>query len=460
MKNLLLFLFMACLFPVFSQDYKVINKVSNRCYTIFDGQHFGLLYDGTIVQKMEFSEYDYGDGLIVFNRELASVCWNNRGEEVLRFNDANMSLTEDNNYLIARKNGKDALYSRTGKQIVPFGSYEFDFYAEGVLIKDSIGQQAYFSDLGNEILPFSDKKIEVLDDYEDILAVKNNDVMRVYLGHNMMILPSSFSPFSDYTFASDHEVTVEEYLYFLGSQQNTGYIMNSDNTQTVDLPYLLPDTTRIEPKLLPLYRYVFPLLTGDNYTDNKTKVKLPTGTADLYMPFKLKKSMKKLAKFPVTGITKEQAEMYCNWLNMVCEEYSGYYTFDSYADFRLPTAAEWEKIASDGMDVDCRRNGIPDSLNEKGCMMFIYNSTAQCENYPGYLKASGGGGSISSQSGPVDNEDRYHVFGNVAEMVDENGTAKGGSYAHSAKSANMKSDIQYTNPEPWLGFRIVGEYHY
>ena len=478
MKNLLLFYLITVSLPVFSQDYKVIKKISKRCSTIFDGEYFGLLYNNEIVQKMEYSEYDFNDGLIVFNKDQASVCWNDRGEEVLRLNDGNMMLTEDYNYLLANKReSQQALYNRSGKEIVPFGNYEFEFYEDGVLIKkivpdfelntngeqiqNSGNQFAYFSKSGEEILPFDSKTITVVGEYEDMLTVTDNKVTRLYLSHNPPVLPYRFSQFSDYAFALDHEVTIEEYLYFLGNQQETGLLLNEDMTQIIPVSDLLPDTNKVEEKLRPLYRYVFPQLLNEDFESFKTEVNLTTRhTQTLYMSFQLNKDMKKLAQFPVTGITKAQAEKYCEWLSAMCSEYMDYDVDGAWFDFRLPTPGEWEKIASDGMNVDSRRYAVPDSVNNEGCMMFVYNSTAQCKNYSYYLKSSKGGGAVPSTSGPVDAEFRYHAFGNVAEMTSEDYIAKGGSYIHTAKTANLKNNISYSSPEPWLGFRIVGEYRY
>ncbi|MFM8911488.1 MAG: formylglycine-generating enzyme family protein, partial [Flammeovirgaceae bacterium] len=49
------------------------------------------------------------------------------------------------------------------------------------------------------------------------------------------------------------------------------------------------------------------------------------------------------------------------------------------------------------------------------------------------------------------------MIGNVAEMVAEDGIAKGGSWAHTLDQSRIVNRQYYTKPEAWLGFRCVCE---
>ena len=105
-----------------------------------------------------------------------------------------------------------------------------------------------------------------------------------------------------------------------------------------------------------------------------------------------------------------------------------------------------------------RKNNCLDSLNKEGCMLLNYNASSTCKNYDDYLKYSYGKGSTFANSFNPDYNGIYNIFGNVAEMVFENGLAKGGSYFHSAKKCALTNTMEYENAEPWLGFRVVAEF--
>jgi hypothetical protein len=51
-----------------------------------------------------------------------------------------------------------------------------------------------------------------------------------------------------------------------------------------------------------------------------------------------------------------------------------------------------------------------------------------------------------------------NMIGNVAEMVDKKGIAKGGTWADKIKDCGIKNNIPYVNANEWLGFRCVCEY--
>jgi hypothetical protein len=42
--------------------------------------------------------------------------------------------------------------------------------------------------------------------------------------------------------------------------------------------------------------------------------------------------------------------------------------------------------------------------------------------------------------------------------TDESTISKGGSYNHTAAKAAVNNSIDFQNPTPWLGFRMVLEY--
>lgn len=51
-----------------------------------------------------------------------------------------------------------------------------------------------------------------------------------------------------------------------------------------------------------------------------------------------------------------------------------------------------------------------------------------------------------------------NLLGNVAEMTQTNGIAKGGSWYHGLNQTVIGAKIEYQEPAPWLGFRCVIEF--
>ena len=49
------------------------------------------------------------------------------------------------------------------------------------------------------------------------------------------------------------------------------------------------------------------------------------------------------------------------------------------------------------------------------------------------------------------------MIGNVAEMVAEEGIAKGGSWYHTYEDSKLSLDLNYTEASEWLGFRCICE---
>ena len=457
MKTILtLFLLLPSIF--FAQKVNEVARLSkkSKCWVTERDGFYGLAKSGESILTNKFEYYNIYNGLVSFSGEGYSIVYDDQGNKLVELKNGELEVGEFPNFIVGMSGGKTALYSKKGKEIVPFGKYNFDYYEDGVIIKnEETNERAFFDLEGNNLVPFIEKEI-YHDDYEKILAVRYDSAFTVF-SNDKFYLPPHSSILDELTFVSDREVTVGEYLNFLGSQKVEGVLYDLKTNVSIDVMKLLPDTMHVETKLLPLYRSIFPVLTSEDYPEFGIEIELASTSGDIYLPFKIDKELKPLLNFPVTGVTKYQAEQYCLWLQ---NQYMNHESEDYYAmvSFQLPTEEQWEKLATQALRPENIAKQMPDSLNKENCMLLIYNSLVQCKNYSSYLKGSLGGGSVPVKSPILDMKGRSHVYGNVAEMTRTEGIAKGGSFYHPAIKATVSSDIQYTGPEPWLGFRIVGQY--
>jgi formylglycine-generating enzyme required for sulfatase activity len=153
--------------------------------------------------------------------------------------------------------------------------------------------------------------------------------------------------------------------------------------------------------------------------------------------------------YPVVGISYEQALGFCKWrtervkMFLTRKKDFKHHNFE----YRLPTKAEWEKLAessagyinNEGKDekgiyrLNCRLP-IDDLKNHKSDNADVTAPvTAYSKNFVGL----------------------YNMVGNVAEMVNEKGTCKGGGWRNLLEECRVGKDTEYTKPTAWLGFRCI-----
>jgi hypothetical protein len=192
--------------------------------------------------------------------------------------------------------------------------------------------------------------------------------------------------------------------------------------------------------------------------------------------------------YPVSGVSREQAEAFCRWRSAVVT--AAYNTSNKLTandpnylriHYRLPTEAEWEYAAEgySGLPYGVNRAHGYFRINPKAATYLrtraqLTQSEEQvrtaieafnraepltvqfnCKREVPYFLTLPTPGYIFDL--PQNDFGLYHMNGNVAELVQESGITKGGSYRDPLEACMVKARGTYTGPAPTIGFRCVCE---
>ena len=192
--------------------------------------------------------------------------------------------------------------------------------------------------------------------------------------------------------------------------------------------------------------------------------------------------------YPVVGISYEQVLAFCEWRSRVISKMinrgkpgasDSLATEQIVVESRLPTEAEWEQaaLAKRGLPYGSKCTVFPIHINPDAAAYFqqrsgstvapgqiradikAYNKTRPVRsaiNYdqpePYFLRLAS---PAYAYGGPVNDYRVYNLLGNVAEMIQERGIAKGGSYRDPLAACTASSRSPYTGPAPTVGFRCI-----
>jgi hypothetical protein len=165
-------------------------------------------------------------------------------------------------------------------------------------------------------------------------------------------------------------------------------------------------------------------------------------------------------EYPVVNISREGAELYCNWLTQELMNFVGEKKKGMYNDIRLPYRAEWVKAASaEGRQLPYPWDG-QFLRNSKGC--FLANHKPTDSTY----QDDGGFFTVKVNSYTANSYGLYNMSGNAAEMVYDHvqtkspGTAGGGwmNNAEEIKILGPDPHKGLTEAHPNVGFRVVMTY--
>lgn len=178
--------------------------------------------------------------------------------------------------------------------------------------------------------------------------------------------------------------------------------------------------------------------------------------------------------YPIVGITYESATAYCAWLT---EEYRKI-SPELPITFRLPSEAEWMEagyagdstylIPMTGKEKNrLRRDGsvkprdLPERFNlcypDPLCLEYKGENEFEIEKgCPGY-RLDGYTFTAPVNTFPASRLGAYHLGGNAAEMVQEKGISKGGSWYDYPYALRLEKQGTYEGPDARVGFRVFAE---
>lgn len=164
--------------------------------------------------------------------------------------------------------------------------------------------------------------------------------------------------------------------------------------------------------------------------------------------------------FPVVSISYDAALLYCDWLTQQYNDADPKKRQYKKVKFRLPSEAEWEQAARANRAAVLYPWGGNMVTNQKGCFLGNFNVEREkpCEGCPAKAEANDGGWFTTPVTTYFPNDlGLYNMSGNVSEMVNAKGVAKGGSWYHSPDAAKITAQQTYEGAQPYVGFRIFME---
>lgn len=158
--------------------------------------------------------------------------------------------------------------------------------------------------------------------------------------------------------------------------------------------------------------------------------------------------------YPVVGISWKQAKQFCAWRSdrviehvIINKELKPKKNYPTKVTYRLPTTQEWEHIAN---------SGYSEKTMNKFEIKYANSPKANFRSLESNITNTTNTTSPAFQYWP-NKFGVYNMLGNVAEMTDQEGVAKGGSWVQLEEEVTITKVFEYKKPTNWVGFRCICE---
>lgn len=181
----------------------------------------------------------------------------------------------------------------------------------------------------------------------------------------------------------------------------------------------------------------------------------PKGTDKDFM----NRSYKIESDIPITGVSVQDTKEYALWYQGILDEMHPFLAEAYEWELCLATPDEMKKLLKENT-INASGYGelltLSDSVNVTRCALFNYRRDTECEGTADQMKKLGyWKGIVPNWSYFPSVNGIINLFGNVAEMTNEEGVALGGSWKQYGKECSPQSLFRYDLPKDWVGFRLV-----
>ncbi len=173
--------------------------------------------------------------------------------------------------------------------------------------------------------------------------------------------------------------------------------------------------------------------------------------------------------YPVVNVSKEGAELYCQWLT---EKYDSISGGELKLKFRLPDHIEWLRAVRGNQMLNTYAWGGPYLRNSKGMILANFlnfgseNITKNQETGEfeittkgiGYTFADGADVTAPSLSYWPNDFGLYNMNGNVSEMISDKDLVVGGDWRSPGYDIRNESTRAYKGSSVTVGFRVIATY--
>ena len=174
-------------------------------------------------------------------------------------------------------------------------------------------------------------------------------------------------------------------------------------------------------------------------------------------------------KYPVVNVSKDGADLYCQWLTHKMRKL---FPDQNFNDFRLPTREEWIYAAKGGLENSPYPWGGPSTMNANGNYLANYAQIGD----QNIIKTEDGETKIvpekerlyasadyyqivaPAKSYASNGYGLYNMSGNCAELVANEDVVMGGSWTSPGGDIKVTSSSKYKGANPTVGFRPVVSY--